>query len=236
MQLAGAIIYYKTITGFESGSGTLYAKANQAVSDAFSSIRVVQAYNLQSYVCRLYQKLLGSADETMGKRSLVVGGLMSYSQFSTFAVYGLIIWFGGLEVYAGRSNFDDMLKAFLAILISALGIAQAQIGFPDAGKAKAAVQVIFPIIDRKPLINAADESGERPEAMRGEIELQVRVHACMGAVCVLVGGGGAAFCLLLNRKHGHAWKGPLSVLALGHKQALGFSGRPLGHLGQQHWP
>ncbi len=46
----GAIIYYKTVTGFESGTSTLYASANQAVSDAFSSIRVVQAYNLHAQV------------------------------------------------------------------------------------------------------------------------------------------------------------------------------------------
>ncbi len=44
------VIYYRTISGFESGTSTLYASANQAVSDAFSSIRVVQAYNLQDQV------------------------------------------------------------------------------------------------------------------------------------------------------------------------------------------
>lgn len=42
---------------------------------------------------------------------------------------------------AGRTDFDGMLKAFLAILLAAMGIAQAQIGFPDIGKAKTAVQV-----------------------------------------------------------------------------------------------
>ena len=31
-------------------------------------------------------------------------------QFSLFSVYGLIIWFGGLDINAGRSSFDDMLK------------------------------------------------------------------------------------------------------------------------------
>ncbi len=35
---------------------------------------------------------------------------MGYSQFSTFAVYALIIWFGGYEVDKGHSTFEDMLK------------------------------------------------------------------------------------------------------------------------------
>lgn len=47
---AGMIIYYASITGAEAGSAGLYASANQAVSDAFTSIRVVQAYGLQAKV------------------------------------------------------------------------------------------------------------------------------------------------------------------------------------------
>ncbi len=34
----------------ESGSGALFATANQAVSDSITSIRIVQAYNLQKQV------------------------------------------------------------------------------------------------------------------------------------------------------------------------------------------
>ncbi len=34
------------------------------------------------------------------------------------------------------------------MLLAALGIAQAQVGFPDMGKAKAAITNVFPIIDR----------------------------------------------------------------------------------------
>lgn len=48
--IIGSVIYYKTVTGAESGSDKLFAKANQAVADAFGSIRVVQAYNLNEKV------------------------------------------------------------------------------------------------------------------------------------------------------------------------------------------
>lgn len=43
--------------------------------------------------------------------------------------YSVIIYFGGAEVQSGRATFDDMLKSFLAILLAAIGIAQAQVGF-----------------------------------------------------------------------------------------------------------
>jgi hypothetical protein len=40
----------RNVTGRESEATTLFASANQAVSDAVTSIRVVQAYNLQKHV------------------------------------------------------------------------------------------------------------------------------------------------------------------------------------------
>ncbi len=38
------------MTGVDNASEALFGQANQAVSDAFSSIRIVQAYNLQEPV------------------------------------------------------------------------------------------------------------------------------------------------------------------------------------------
>ena len=70
----------------------------------------------------------------------MTGALFGYSQFSLFSVYGLIIWFGGMDVDAGRSDFNSMLKAFLAVLLAAMGLAQAQAGFPDAGKVSTCCQ------------------------------------------------------------------------------------------------
>lgn len=45
-----------------------------------------------------------------------------------FGMYGLITWFGGLELASCRSTFDGFLKAFFAVLFSVMGLAQAQVG------------------------------------------------------------------------------------------------------------
>ncbi len=49
----------------------------------------------------------------------------------------------------GRSSFDAMLKALLGILFAAMGLSQTAMQFPEIGNAKAAVQRIFPLLDRK---------------------------------------------------------------------------------------
>lgn len=65
----------------------------------------------------LYQSLVADANAKMKRQSFVTGLLMGYSQFSIYAVYGLIIWFGGLDIDQGRTDFEKMLKVWLRGLI-----------------------------------------------------------------------------------------------------------------------
>jgi hypothetical protein len=50
-----------------------YAKANQTATDAFSSIRIIQAYGLQRTITRLYNSLMAPADAQMQKNSHYTG-------------------------------------------------------------------------------------------------------------------------------------------------------------------
>ncbi|GIL45935.1 hypothetical protein Vafri_3054 [Volvox africanus] len=165
-------IHLKFHTGFSSDADKLYAGANQMVTEAFSSIRVIHAYNLQSFVSGTYGKMIEQANRMLVRQSNVSGISFAYSNFVMFAMYSLIIYFMGQELKHKWVNFDDSLKAFMAILLAAMGMAQATMSFPDLGNAKSAVQRIFPIIDRKPAIDSLDEAGAKPdlETIRGEIE------------------------------------------------------------------
>ncbi|GIL71759.1 hypothetical protein Vretimale_808 [Volvox reticuliferus] len=166
------LIHLKFHTGFSSDADKLYAGANQMVTEAFSSIRVIHAYNLQSFVSRTYGKMIDQANRMLVRQSNVSGISFAYSNFVMFAMYSLIIYFMGQEIKHKWVNFDDSLKAFMAILLAAMGMAQATMAFPDLANAKSAVQRIFPIIDRKPTIDSFDNTGAKPdpETIRGEIE------------------------------------------------------------------
>ena len=79
-------------------------------------------------------------------------------------MYCLIIYFMGQEINHGWTDFEGSLKAYLVIMLAAMGMAQATRTFPDLGNAKAAVQRIFPIMDRKPVIDSSAEGGKEPDA------------------------------------------------------------------------
>jgi ATP-binding cassette subfamily B (MDR/TAP) protein 1 len=53
--------------------------------------------------------------------------------------------------------------------------------FPDIAKAKGALQRVFPVVDRRPVIDSQSSEGQAPDSrtVRGELELQhVVSHGC----------------------------------------------------------
>lgn len=55
--------------------------------------------------------------------------------------------------------FVMVLQVLFAILLAALGIAQAQMSFPDITQAAAAIDRVFGTIDRTPTRDATDSAG-----------------------------------------------------------------------------
>uniref|UniRef100_A0A7R9VCA0 Uncharacterized protein n=1 Tax=Chlamydomonas euryale TaxID=1486919 RepID=A0A7R9VCA0_9CHLO len=207
--VSGSIIYYQSIAGAEGGTDKLYGPANQAVSDAFGSIRIVHAYDMRDRIVALYASKVAGASKSVYKQAQIAGITSGYAQFCVFSVYGLMIWFGGLELESGRATFEEMLTAFLAILLAAMGLAQSTVGFPDIGKAKGAIQSVFPLIDRVSKIDASKPDGLKPDGgVKGNIEFdninfwypsRPSVQVCKnfslsigaGQTCALVGQSGS---------------------------------------------
>ena len=58
-----------------------------------------------------------------------------------------------------------MRQVLFAILLAALGIAQAQMSFPDISQAAVAIERVFGTIDRKPAIDMGGGEGVGPRLL-----------------------------------------------------------------------
>lgn len=96
--------------GWEQGAGQVFQKANSVATDAFTSIRVVAAYGLQSRVHLLYEGLLKGPAKDSFKRAQLNGAGFGFSNFTMFALYALAFWYGGKLISQGQLNFADLLK------------------------------------------------------------------------------------------------------------------------------
>lgn len=66
------------------------------------------------------------------------------------------------QILSGRSDFKSVLQSYLAVMFAAMGLAQAQMDFPHVANAGGAVKRIFPLLWRKPAIDAANLVGLTP--------------------------------------------------------------------------
>lgn len=124
----GGFLRIRFMVGASSGSDKLYSEANQTVSEAVASIRVIQAYRLEGYVDQLYRHMLQGTNKEAFKASLAGGIGLGYATMTMYAIYALITWFGGLEVSSCRATFQQFLTAFMAVIFAAMGASQAQVG------------------------------------------------------------------------------------------------------------
>jgi hypothetical protein len=69
-------------------------------------------------VSATYTKLLHSANVTNRKTAFIGGASMAYSQFVIFAMYGLITWFGGLELSSCRWGARQVVAMFPADVLA----------------------------------------------------------------------------------------------------------------------
>ncbi len=78
-------------------------------------------------------------------------------------------------------------QVLFAILLAALGIAQAQMSFPDITQAAAAIERVFGTIDRKTTIDSSSDAGSLPcfcvagRDMHGSADRNVQTSTCNGA-------------------------------------------------------
>lgn len=168
----GAYYQAKIQIGSASKEDETFARANQTASEAFTNIKTIAAFGMEGQVAALYAEKLEEPTREAGRRSNTGGIGFGFGQFALFSTYALAFWYGGQLVSKGENSFKEVMLVFFSIFLAAMGMAQAQLYFPDVAKGKAASQRVFSIIDRVPAIDAASQEGLQPLSVHGDVELR----------------------------------------------------------------
>lgn len=100
----------------------------------------------------------------------VAGISFGISQLCLYGSYALSLWYGGELIGKDEASFDEIIKTFLVLSISAFSIADALALLPDAAKGSQALQSVFAILDRRTKIDTVDPNAEVIETVRGDIK------------------------------------------------------------------
>ncbi|KAG0626974.1 hypothetical protein M758_2G165000 [Ceratodon purpureus] len=160
------------LKGFGGDLGKAYGRASMVAGEAVGNIRTIAAFCAEDKVLDLFIRELEEPKKKTFLRGQLSGVGYGLSQFFMYASYGLALWYASTLVKAGKAHFDEVLKVFMVLIITAFGVAETLALAPDIVKGSHALASIFEILDRKSAIDPENPLGEEVTRITGEIELK----------------------------------------------------------------
>ncbi|KAG8896650.1 GTPase-activating protein, partial [Tulasnella sp. 408] len=153
------------------------AEGGTLAEEVISTVRTAQAFGTQKILSGLYDVHVAKAHAAERKVAIIHGIGLGIFFFVIYASYALAFSFGTTLILQGHANAGIIVNVFLAILIGAFSLALMAPEAQAVANARAAAAKLYATIDRVPPIDAANEGGQRPEKIIGEIRFEnVKFH------------------------------------------------------------
>ena len=91
------------------------------ISSAFTHMRTISAYSMQFTVCDKYSISTRVVSEERQSRSVMAGVGFGGSNFSMFATYALLFWYGAQLIGDGEINFQQLMTAIMSLMLGTFG-------------------------------------------------------------------------------------------------------------------
>eukprot|EP01055_Gregarina_sp_Pseudo9_P000528 Gregarina_sp_Pseudo_9__527@NODE_133_length_4090_cov_119_924216_g125_i0_p1_GENE_NODE_133_length_4090_cov_119_924216_g125_i0NODE_133_length_4090_cov_119_924216_g125_i0_p1_ORF_typecomplete_len1308_score219_96ABC_membrane/PF00664_23/3_4e47ABC_membrane/PF00664_23/3_3e47ABC_tran/PF00005_27/2_1e41ABC_tran/PF00005_27/2_6e39SMC_N/PF02463_19/23SMC_N/PF02463_19/3_3e05SMC_N/PF02463_19/3_5e02SMC_N/PF02463_19/2_6e06AAA_21/PF13304_6/0_00014AAA_21/PF13304_6/0_012AAA_15/PF13175_6/0_00019AAA_15/PF13175_6/0_0032AA len=183
----GGFILMSAMAGAASGTSAEYAKAGSVAEEAFSTIRSIVAFGLETRVIDKFSIHLKAAFNAGTRGSLKVAFGMAYTYGSFCFAYALGFWYSGRLVSRDLDRHGiacltgdadcftggEGLGVFFCVVMAAFALGQASPSLGALGQAAASMDIMHKLISRKSQIDPDDPSGFKSDvALKGEIEFK----------------------------------------------------------------
>lgn len=140
-----------------------YARASNIASGAVSNIRTTTAFSAQEQIVKSFDRALSEPRKKSVKRSQILGLTLGFFQGAMYGAYTLTLWYGAHLVKQDTTNFTDVYKIFLILVLSSFSVGQLAGLAPDTSLAATAIPAVLDIINRRPLISNNNIEGRKLE-------------------------------------------------------------------------
>jgi ATP-binding cassette subfamily B (MDR/TAP) protein 1 len=174
MPLTAASYYVaaKRLSALAGDTRALFERATQIATDAVSNIRTVAAFGAEKRVLRLFDDALAGPLRAASKAARVGGYGHAFSQVMATLPPAASFYVGGKFIVHGIMTFEGVMQVFFALVMSAVGVSQVSAVTGDVGAAQPAAVAVFQLLDRRPVIDAAEPGGLQPEQCVGALALR----------------------------------------------------------------
>jgi ATP-binding cassette subfamily B (MDR/TAP) protein 1 len=174
IMVSGMAIEIAMMSGGTDGQGSqgLGVDAGKIVGEVVTSVRTIASFTLEQ---RMSERFTAATDAYLRTNTLsgaLKGVYQAYAQFSLFAAFALLYWFGGSKVADGTTDFEGMLIPIFCMFMLGAGLGQAGNGATDAAKAASAAERVFETVDRQSQIDFTSQEGRTLPQVSGDISLK----------------------------------------------------------------
>lgn len=170
--IISGVFFTRTAGWMERKQGAAYAQAGRVAQESFANIRVVAAYSGEAAQTARYAGFLTSVKQVVAPLSFANGVTLGLFQFTLFATYALVFYWGGIRVAEGGRTGGDVINIMFATMIGGFSLGMAAPYTKYFRLAQIAAARVFRVIDR-PLGIGGEPGARIPEGgLAGKLELR----------------------------------------------------------------
>ncbi|KAL2690045.1 hypothetical protein Neosp_004113 [[Neocosmospora] mangrovei] len=157
----------------ETGILKVYGMAGGYAESTLGGVRAVQAFGLRRRLVAKYKEYLEDAYNRGMKKNVLYGFAFGGEYSVLYCGMGLSFWQGVRMLSRGEiASIGTVFTVVFSVIVAAQTITSIVPHLLVFNRAASAAVEMFSLIDRESSINPFDESGEKPEEVQGNIEIQ----------------------------------------------------------------
>ncbi|KAD7477115.1 hypothetical protein E3N88_00251 [Mikania micrantha] len=160
------------LKGFGGDYTASYSRATSMAREAIANIRTVAAFGAEDRVSSQFSTELNQPGKQARLRGHISGFGYGFSQLLAFGSYALGLWYASVLIKHKSSNFGDVIKAFMVLIMTALSIAETLALAPDIVKGTQALGSVFDIMNRKSAIDPDHPDSLSVNRIKGDVEFR----------------------------------------------------------------
>ncbi|CAN6582465.1 unnamed protein product [Malus baccata var. baccata] len=158
------------LKGFGGDYNRAYSKATSVAREAIANIRTVAAFGCEERISLQFSLELNKPNKQAVLRGHISGFCYGLSQFFAFCSYALGLWYASVLIKDKDSNFGDIIKSFMVLIVTSLSIAETLALTPEIMKGSQVLGPIFSILKRETAIHRNDPRSNVVANVKGDIE------------------------------------------------------------------
>ena len=148
------------------------SESSRLAAEAVSNLRTISAFSSQERILRLFHQAQDGPRKESIRQSWFAGLGLGTSMSLMTCTWALDFWYGGKLVAEHHITSKALFQTFMILVSTGRVIADAGSMTTDLAKGADAVASVFAVLDRETEIDPDNPEGNKPERLKGEVDIR----------------------------------------------------------------